>query len=476
MKIFFSLYNLYLKLIFLKLEKMKKLLVIHLIMVSLINYSYADEFKLSIKEAMKTAIKNNSSLKQARSEWLSASYQKDLVNTNKFPKIGVDISAFMINEMETDNDPMTVTLPGLPPPNNTVTVPPFNQTTPDHLYKAELSITQPLYLGGTIKNNLEATNQLKNNKHDILMQTKQDVLFQTVAAYFIVVRAQNSYAVEEKIINLSKKNLEDVQVKYEAKAVTKYELIRAEADVLEAESAYHQAYSDLQNAKFELANILHITPDFTTTDSFSFVECEPEVDKEIAYALKNRYDIKSFSKLYSAFDAQAKAVDSEYKPQLFFSATGGAQNPEMGLFGGEDTFGPTYQVGLVMKWNIFDGSKKKSRKQIIENDKFIWKAKQQLLTEKIKEEIRKACVNIVQSKKLVDISMKSQLKAGEVFDLVSTGYQNQKNTQLELLDARLQMSRSYRDLVNATFRHELARVQLDYLKGKFSEDTNPLVK
>lgn len=455
---------------------MNRNVIILLVLLGLCKLSYADEVKLSIKEAMKTAIKNNSSLKQARLDVLSASYQKDLVQTNKFPKIGIEVSGFLLNEMETDNDPISITLPGVPPPNNTVTAPAVNQKTPDHLYKAELSITQPLYLGGSIKNNLEATSQLQKNKADIMMQAKQDILFYTVAAYFNVVRAQKSYAVEEKILAMSKKNLEDIQVKYEAKAVTKYELIRAESDVLESEVTYNQAFSDLQNSKFELANLLHISPDFTTTDSFEFVECNPEVDKEIAYALKNRYDIKSFAKLANAFDAQAKAVDSDYKPQVFLRATGGAQDPEMGLFGGEDAFGPTYQVGLVVQWNFFDGFKKNARKQIIENDKFKYKAQQQILTEKIKEDVRKACLNILQTKKLVEISMQAQEKSGEVYNLVSVGYQNQKNTQLELLDARLQMSRSYRDLVNATFRHELARVQLDYIVGKFTEDTNPLIK
>lgn len=455
---------------------MNKKLIVLIVAVFVFSKNYADELKLSIKEAMQTAVKNNNNLKQARLDVLSASYQKDLVKTNKYPKIGIDISAFIMNEQETDNDPMVITLPGVPPPDNTVTAPPFNMSTPDHLYKAELNITQPLYLGGSIKNNLEATSQLQKNKQDILMQAKQDILFQTVALYFNVVRAQKSYLVEDKIIQLSKKNLEDVQVKYEAKAVTKYELIRAESDVLEAESAFHQAYSDLQNAKIELANILHISPDFTPTDSFSLTESTPEVEKEIEFALKNRYDIKSFSKLVNAFEAQSDAVSSEYKPQVYLRATGGVQDPELGLLGGDNVFGPTYQVGIVVQWNIFDGFKKNARKQIIENDKYKWKAQQQLVIEKIKEEVRKACVNIAQSKKVVEISMKAQLKSGEVYDLVTTGYQNQKNTQLELLDARLQMSRTYRDLVNATFKHELARVQLAYITGRFTEDTNPLVK
>ena len=216
-------------------------------------------------------------------------------------------------------------------------------------------------------------------------------------------------------------------------------------------------------------------------DDFMFLHfgegnLQEEVEKEIASALKNRYDMKSFSSLISSFDSQSKAVDSEYKPQIFFRATGGAQMPELGLFGGDDKFGPSVQVGFVMEWNIFDGFKKNTSKNIIDNDKYKWKTQQLILAEKIKEEVRKACVNIAQSKKLVDISLLAQEKAADVYKLVVDGYQNQKNTQLEVLDARLQMSKSYRNLVNATFKHELARVQLDYIAGRFTEDMNPLVK
>jgi outer membrane protein len=455
---------------------MKKSIIVSFLVFNVFSFGFADEVKLSLKEAMKIVSKDNYNLKQARLEVSSAMYQKELVETNKYPKITFEVSAFLINEMETNNDPINITLPNLPAPNNTITLPPFDTITPDHLYKAEFSILQPLYLGGAIKNNLEATSRMQKNKTEISLQAKQDVLFQTVAAYFNVVRAQKSYAVEEKILLLSKKNLEDVMVKFEAKAITKYELIRAESDVLEAEVAFNQAFSDMENSKYDLANILQISPNFTLTDSFSFVDSEPDVEKEIATAIKNRYDIKSFGSLIGAFDSQAKAVDSEYKPQVFFKASGGMQMPEMGLFGGEDSFGPTYQVGLAMQWNIFDGSKKNSRKNIIENDKYKWKNQQLILIEKVKAEVRKACINIMQTKKLVDISIKAQEKSGEVYNLVVDGYQNQKNTQLELLDARLQMSKSYRDLVNATFRHELARVQLDYITGRFSEDMNPLVK
>jgi|GEM_PF-6329465 len=455
---------------------MKKSILASILIFSFFNQNFADEIKLSLKEAMKIVSKDNYNLKQARLEVSSATYQKELVETNKYPKVTFEVSAFLINEMKTKNDPISFTLPGLPPPDNTVNLPPFDTVTPDHLYKAELTILQPLYLGGAIKNNLEATSRMVKNKSEILLQAKQDVLFQTVAAYFNVVRAQKSFDVEDKILQLSKKNLEDVLVKFEAKAITKYELIRAESDVLEAEIAYNQAYSDFENSKYDLANILQIAPNFTLTDSFAFVENDPDVEKEIAVAIKNRYDIKSYESLIGAFDSQSKAVDSEYKPLVYFKASGGVQMPEMGLFGGEDNFGPTYQVGLAVQWNVFDGFKKNSRKNIIENDKYKWRAQQLILIEKIKTEVRKACINIMQSKKLVETSIKAQEKSGEVYNLVVVGYQNQKNTQLELLDARLQMSKSYRNLVNATFRHELARVQLDYITGRFSEDMNPLSK
>lgn len=436
----------------------------------------AQEVKLSIKDVMKIASKENYNLKQSRLDVASAIYQKQLIEKNKMPKISLDVSASVLNEMKTDNDPIVVSLPGLPPPNNVVTVPAVNQVTPDHLYKGELSITQPLYLGGAIKNGMESATRMQKNKQEILIQAKQEVLFQAIALYFNVVRAQKAYAVEEKISLLTKKNLEDIQIKYEAKAVTKYELIRAESDVLESEVAYNQAFSDLQNAKYELANVLHINPEFSLTDTFVFTDTEPQVDQEISNALKNRSDVKSFDSLIGAFDAQSKVVDSEYKPQVFIRATGGAQMPEMGLFGGDDQFGPTYQIGLGVQWVIFDGFKQENRKMSIENDKFKYKTQQLMLIEKIKEDVRKACLNISVTKKLYEISLKAQEKSAEVYGLVTVGYQNQKNTQLELLDARLQMSKSYRDLVNATFKHELARIQLIYLTGRLTEDMNPLAK
>lgn len=456
-----------------------KMKITTMFLIFTLSFSFAkpDENKLSIKDVMKLASKENYNLKQARLDVTAVLYQRQLVEKNKMPKIGLDVSASILNEMKTDNPPMSFTIPGVPPPTNVINVPPVNQVTPDHLYKGELSVIQPLYLGGAIKNGVDATLRLQKNKQDILIQVKQEILFQAIALYFNIVRAQKTLSVEERILALTQKNLSDMQIKYDAKTITKYELIRAESEVLESEVSFNQAVNELQNAKFELANVLHVAPDFTLTDSFSFTELEePNVELEINNALKNRSDIKSFDNLIASFDAQIRAVTSEYKPQVFIRAVGGMQMPEMGLFGGEDKFGPTYQIGIGAQWVLFDGFKQDSRKMSIENDKFKYRLQKSILVEKVKEDVRKSCVNLTVSKKLYAISLKAQEKAIEVYNLVTVGYQNQQNTQLELIDARLQMSKTYRDLVNATFKHELARIQLIYLTGRLTEDMNPLIK
>ncbi len=424
---------------------------------------------ITLEEAIKLSIKNNFSLKKARLEVLGSGYDRTIAESYKKPNVQFELSAFVKDKPEMEGEAFTI---GAPP--NEMTVGPFSAFEMKH-YTAQalISVTQPLYTGGQITSNIFSAKAIEENKLLLLEQTKQDLIFRTVVAYYNVIRALSSFEVEGKILTMTQKNLEDVQKKYDVKAITRYELIRAQSDVLEAESAGLVAERDYQASIIELANLLNIDPDFLTDGKLEYKEANPDVKFEITYALKNRSDLKSFSSLIDAQVGRVDAIKGEYMPQVNLHANAGVQAPEFGEMGGDDSAKEIWRVGVLVNWKLYDGSKKKNRVMAVENEQYVIKAEQQLLSERVKEEIRKTIVDLNILKKNVVISQSALEKSGEVYELVSLGYKNGSNTQLQLLDARLQVSKSYRDLVLVTFRYELSRARLVYLTGRMSESFDP---
>jgi outer membrane protein TolC len=215
--------------------------------------------------------------------------------------------------------------------------------------------------GGAI--DLAKANLLVSNLN--FNDTHRRVIFQVASAYYRQLNAQGQREAAEVSLKNAQTVEEDASNRLKNGLATK-------PDVLEATAARAQSDYDLQAAlgaediaRGNLATALGLPPgtpfevqgisDLATPDSMA-----DSVDQDIERAFAQRPELLAQVARIRASDAALKQARSSYFPTLGFSGDGGLARAygQQDLLPGHYAQGEAWNVGLQLKWTLFDGTRR----------------------------------------------------------------------------------------------------------------------
>jgi outer membrane protein len=208
------------------------------------------------------------------------------------------------------------------------------------------------------KANLLVSNLAFNDTH-------RQIIFQVSSAYYRLLNAQGQREAAEVSLKNAQTVEEDAQNRLNNGLATK-------PDVLEATAARTQSDFDLQAAigaqdiaRGNLATTMGLPPgtafqvqeigELTTPSAMA-----DSVDKDIDRAFAQRPDLLAQMARVRAANASIKQARSTYFPNLSFSGDGGLARAygQQDLLPGTYAQGETWDVGLQLKWTLFDGARR----------------------------------------------------------------------------------------------------------------------
>jgi outer membrane protein len=208
------------------------------------------------------------------------------------------------------------------------------------------------------KANLLAANLNFNDVH-------RKLIFQVAAAYYRLLNAEGQRLAAEA----SLKNAEDVEQDAQSRLNNG---LATKPDVLEATAARAQSDYDLQAAigaeqilHGQLATTLELGPE--TAFQVQGIDQLPtpkeiteSVDLEIDRAFSQRPELLEQIARLRAAKSATKAARSDYFPTLSFSGEGGLARAygQQDLLPGSYAVGEAWNVGLELKWTLFDGTRR----------------------------------------------------------------------------------------------------------------------
>lgn len=332
----------------------------------------------------------------------------------------------------------------------------------DQDWSIALQVRQALYSGGGIKAALDAQ---KISREAALLDLKaaiNDALLLVRTRYYDVLLAREQIIVQEQSVQLLKEQLQNAKNRFEAGTVSNFEVLRAEVELANAQPALISARNRQRTSIDQLRQAigysnntrenLRKTPEFIGTLDFQPVVYD--LQQSLDSARNNRPDLLRLEKVAKAREAGITIAKSTYLPTL--DLVGGY---EVVKDGSSDRFRDSldgWVVGVQSTWAIFDGRATagkvaQARSQLRQAELSV--GEQSLAVE---VEVRTALSSLQEAGELAEAATKVVAQAEEALRLADARYGAGSATQLDVLQARVSLTQSRTNQLEANYRYNVA--------------------
>jgi len=340
-------------------------------------------------------------------------------------------------------------------------------------YNAQISASIRLWDHGkrrTALNQAKANERSTRSEYD---RVEQELIFNVTNAYYNLLQSEKLIGVYEKLLEISKNNVEKTKLFLEKGIATPADVASAKVQQANDELALINAQNDFKLAKARLANVIGLDkdtpievqddPDYKIYMESSLIKHEISLEDSISKAIQNRPELKSMRDRLDSLEWSLKQAKLDRLPVL------SADYNYNFLFGG----GTPPNSNVDNSWNavarltfpIFDGGVSKRRQQraeiSIEQSKESIKEREQ----SIALEVQQQYFNFERAMKSLDIA-KDQVENATLSLNVTQGRYDQGMTIfIDVLSAQARYAQAITNQVRAFYDYKIAEKSLQKAIG-----------
>jgi outer membrane protein TolC len=290
---------------------------------------------------------------------------------------------------------------------------------------------------------------------------RREVLFGVAQAYYGMASLQRGREVSERLLEIAARQEKDARVRYQAGAIAKVGLLRAEIDRARAEQDLKRAQNAVTSARIGLATLLDRPADFEVEDP-----PEPALPGDVAAleeaSVRDRSDVRSARLAVDLQQGTRQQAMARYLPDL--GAFGRYQIAnEAGFTGQKDS----WAVGLQLQWRLLDGGLRESnvREAGARVDEAAANRDRAELT--ARQEVRQAWLDLDSARANAAKAKEQRDLAAENQRLVEVAYRAGTATAVEQADATAQLRTAEIGEVTETLAARLAALRVLRAAGAF---------
>jgi HAE1 family hydrophobic/amphiphilic exporter-1 len=235
------------------------------------------------------------------------------------------------------------------------------------LYNLSVELEQPLYHAGKIGAGIKLAKLVVEITDAQIAAARLEAGLITSEAYFRVLETREGLETIEIQRQARQESLAVVEARYELGDATELERLQARAALAELDPAVDRARGAVRVAMIDLKAILNVETDPDVMELTDPLPALPEADKALAFALETRPEFDDLELQLDAYDKQKRIVKADGFPQLNLNGYYGhtARLPEnLG-----DSLYSDWLVGLGLRWEFFDGGRRKGKVAGLESQK-----------------------------------------------------------------------------------------------------------
>ncbi|MGB2926915.1 MAG: TolC family protein [Limnothrix sp.] len=324
---------------------------------------------------------------------------------------------------------------------------------------SRLEVSYDVYTGGRRSNQIDAAEtQLRITELEVDRITEETRL-NAATTYYDLQGADSQAAIEESAIDNANQSLRDAQLLENAGLGTKFDVLRAQVELANAEQRLTRAYANQRTIRRRLAQLLSLDPnlDPRTADEIAIAgQWGLTLEESILLALQQREELRQ-QLLQREIDGYQKQIAlANIRPQVSVFAN----YDLLEVFDDDLSVADGFSLGARMQWNIFDGGAAAARAdqedvdQAIAENRFIDQRNQ------IRLAVETAYYDYAANRRNIETATLAVSLAEESLRLARIRFTAGVGTQTDVIAAQTELTTAQNNLLQTVTDYNRAYAQL----------------
>ena len=411
--------------------------------------------KLTLRDCIEIALKNQPSIKIAQQNIQAAEGRETQAVSPYFPQVNASTGYSESHQLG-----IALGFPGA-----------AVGTVITKSYATSLSLNQVLYDFGKTGNSLDVARwNIRSSERD-RDRTVQDVVLNVKQSYYGLLAAKKLVEVAQKTIEQTDGHLKQAEAFFRSGSKPRFDVTRAEVEVNNAKLGMINATNGVRIRTITLNNAMGIDPGQATeiVDTLPALSAVTTLEQAQADSLKNRPEMLKADADIEAAKSKVSAEESNYLPTI---SANGAYNWQSGT----QEFGPfksdlqnSWNAGVMLTVPLFQGGLTQGRVSEARANLIAVEVQRDATKQSILLEVNQFYADMESAKVRVDVMESTLQKARENLDLASGRYEAGVGPYLEITDAQLSAINAETDRIQALYDYYLAVARLLKATGKGME-------
>jgi outer membrane protein len=332
-------------------------------------------------------------------------------------------------------------------------------------YNASLRVLENIYTGGAVTSQVAIARQNIEKQDYELQEIANRVAMDVRVAFNELLLNRAKIRVREDSVRVLEEELKSQQERLSAGIVGTLNVRRAEVALANERPELINAETQLKNSYLRLAELFGIdvrpaagAAPFEVVGELQYHPNHPDLNDCLARAETNRPVIKARQKDIQIEDRQYTLDQSELRPHVqAFSGyeVYSERDPDAG-----PEFNYGYLVGINATWNVFDGFATKGRMQATRARREAAAQALAAVRRTVASDVRSAFFDLDQAERVLQAETKNVQTADEALEIAKTNLAAGLGTQLDILQAASDVTRTRTTRLSAIYLHNVALARL----------------
>jgi outer membrane protein len=310
-----------------------------------------------------------------------------------------------------------------------------------------------------------------------LEEVRNKVAMDVRVAFYDVLLNRAKVRVRENSVRVFGEEVKTQEERLHAGIVGTLNVRRAQVALANEQPELANAKTQLKNSYLRLGDLFGLDyrsnpdePRFEVAGQLQYAALHPDLKECLGRADANRAEIKARQKDVEIENRQYQIDRSELRPHVQAFSGYEVYNERDPLVGPEFNHG--YLVGVNGTWHIFDGFATKGRMQATHARRDAAVAALEAARRGVASEVRSAFLDFEQADSVMESETKSVQTADESLEIAKTNLAAGLGTQLDILQAAADVTRTRTTRLSAIYLHNVALARLARACGSPPETLN----
>ena len=343
----------------------------------------------------------------------------------------------------------------------------FSSVGAERTYSLEIAATQVIFSGGRVPGQISSASFQRDSSYYSFRNTIDLIVGAVRQEFYLVLLDRALIGVQEESVRLLQSQLTDQQNRFEAGTVPRFNVLQAQVALSNQIPQLITAQNNYRVSQLQLAKTLGL--DFNprrgdqapleAVGELLYIPREMPITQAIAVAKENRPFIKQQKALVLSNNSQVGVARSGYFPQI--NASAGEEFRSSPLTDNIRAARSGYIFGATGTWAIWDWGATFGR---VKQARAILEESKATLDDDVRQvelEVQQAYSNLIQGRELIQSTAKNVEQATEALRLATARLDAGAGTQLEVLDARTQLTTAQSLRLQALYTYNAALAEFD---------------